>query len=132
MKVFVYRNLTKKCWSVKALSGPNKGRVIGHLDSLVLQDCEFRISEAGRQRVLREGKKYVHAGVVGTLLAGTEKDIGYKSEAFIAYNPRKYDSFVQKTFDVPNFTVKYSPIREAEYVSLRKDGFVTKGGSVNA
>jgi len=65
MKVFVYFNLRKRCFSVKALEGMYKGRVIAHRDSLHLQDAEFKVSEKGRQRVIRERRKNVHAGVVG-------------------------------------------------------------------
>jgi hypothetical protein len=65
MKVFVYFNLHKKCFSVKALEGVNKGKVVQHTDNIVLLLPKFKVSEAGRQRVLREKRKNVHAGVVG-------------------------------------------------------------------
>jgi hypothetical protein len=65
MKVFVYFNLHKKVWSVKALEGPNKGRVVAHRNALSLYHCTFKVSEAGRQRVIREQRKNVHAGIVG-------------------------------------------------------------------
>jgi hypothetical protein len=48
MKVFVYFNLHRKCWSVKALEGPSKGRVIQHTDDIILSNCTFKVSEAGR------------------------------------------------------------------------------------
>ena len=65
MKVYVYFNLHRKCFSIKALEGANKGRVVAHRDDVLLFDATFKVSEAGRQRVLRERKKNVHAGVVG-------------------------------------------------------------------
>ena len=67
MKVFVYYNLNKFLWSVKSLDGPTKGRVIAHADKLLLRDITYEVSEAGRQRVLREKRKNVHAGIVGNL-----------------------------------------------------------------
>jgi hypothetical protein len=67
MRAFVYYNLHKGCWSIKALDGSAKGRVVVHADRVLLRDCEFKVSEAGRQRVIRERKKNVHAGVVGEL-----------------------------------------------------------------
>jgi hypothetical protein len=67
MKVFVYFNLHRKLWSIKALEGPDKGHVIGHSLTVILADVRWKVSEAGRQRVLREKKKNVHAGAVGTL-----------------------------------------------------------------
>ena len=65
MKVFVYFNLHKKVWSVKALEGPNKGKVIEHTTNINIANAKFKVSEAGRQRVLKEKKKNVHAGVTG-------------------------------------------------------------------
>jgi len=66
-RVFVYWNLTKKVLSVKALDGSQAGRVVAHARKLNLRDVEFRVSEAGRKRVVETGHKTVHAGVVGTL-----------------------------------------------------------------
>lgn len=105
MKVFVYWNLHRGLWSVKALEGAQKGRVIARLGHLGLEDCEFKVSEAGRQRVLREGRKNVHAGIVGTLemdadgwpvqehtwpMRGTER---FTPGAPVAYNPRTGPDF---------------------------------------
>lgn len=72
MLVDVYRNLTKGCFSVKCADGPYAGKVIAHAESVWLDDPMFRIVESGRQRVLMEQKKYVHAYVRGDLysLAG--------------------------------------------------------------
>ena len=97
MRCFVYFNLHRKCFSIKALEGPDKGRVIAHSSGVLLFDCTFKVSEAGRQRVLRERKKNVHAGVVGLWLDdevdGTyDRVLRYGSA--ITYNPYKYDSFV--------------------------------------
>lgn len=103
MKVFVYFNLHKKCWSIKALEGPRKGFVIGHASSVKLDDCTFKVSQAGRARVIREGRKNVHAGIVGRLLewvSATPANNGKNAlEAIpggvaVTYNPYKYDSFV--------------------------------------
>lgn len=74
MRVFVYFNLHTHKWSVKALSGPHKGRVIAHADGVMIQGADCKVSEAGRQRVLRERRKNVHAGIVGRLYAMTGVD----------------------------------------------------------
>jgi hypothetical protein len=102
MKVFVYFNLHRKTWSVKALSGPKKGLVVAHLDRLVLDDCTFKVSEAGRQRVLREQRKNVHAGVVGTLSHQFADFIGTD----VTYNPYKYSSFVTRNNEQPIYTAR--------------------------
>jgi len=44
------------------------GLVIAHSDSLLLADCTFRVSEPGRQRVLKSGHRNVHAVVWGHLV----------------------------------------------------------------
>lgn len=95
MRVFVYYNLHKKCFSVKALEGANKGRVIKHASSVTLTDATFKVSEAGRQRVLREKQKNVHAGVQGTLRS-VDTPITWSSvqPRTATYNPYLYDAFV--------------------------------------
>lgn len=96
LKVFAYRNLHRDCWSVKALEGKLKGRVIYHAKAVTLWNCTFKVSEAGRQRVLREQKKNVHAGVVGMLDESTANWIPMSMGKPVTYNPYKYDSFVYK------------------------------------
>lgn len=76
MRVFMYFNLHRHCWSLKALEGPSAGRVVAHAASVKLTGCTFRVSEAGRQRVLAEKRKNVHAGIVGTLQAWEAADYG--------------------------------------------------------
>ena len=61
-KVFVYWNLHKNLFSVKNVK---TGKVVAHMDQLFIEEAEFKVSEAGRQRVLKERRKNVHAGVQG-------------------------------------------------------------------
>ena len=98
MKVFVYFNLHKKVFSIKALEGPCKGRVIAHRRELMLYDAIFKVSEAGRQRVLRECRKNVHAGVVGNWV---NELISVAHRTQVTYNPYKYNSFVFKHNEEP-------------------------------
>lgn len=100
MKVFIYFNLHKKCFSIKALEGEYKGLVVAHRNEALVFDATFKVSEAGRQRVLREKRKNVHAGVVGEWI-GAENggdrlalDAVIINGSAITYNPYKYDSFV--------------------------------------
>lgn len=94
-KVFVYYNinLSKKLktplFSVKDIKS---GLVIGHDNKLMLKDAEFKVSESGRQRVIKTKRKNVHAGVVGYLTHETPKELGIT----ITYNPYKHSSFVNK------------------------------------
>lgn len=101
MKVFVYYNLHKKCWSVKSLEGSTKGKVISHTDQIVLKDATFKVSQAGRNRVLKEQRKNVHAGVIGyTTTVYNALNI---KEIRVTYNPYKYDSFVNMDDETPIF-----------------------------
>lgn len=116
MLVDVYRNLTKGCYSVKACEGPFAGKVIAHAESVWLDDPMFRVVQSGRQRVLMERKKYVHAFVRGDLYSlngvyrfdhksfnsipksyhrHTYSDYMLNNGAYhFTYNPYKHDKFV--------------------------------------
>ena len=55
----IYWNLNRSCWSVRL-----RGKVIDHVDKImVIKNCVFHVSEAGRQRVLREKRKNVHGWI---------------------------------------------------------------------
>jgi hypothetical protein len=103
MKVFVYYNLHKKVFSIKALEGSYKGLVIRHASELTLHNVQFRVSQAGRARVLREQKKNVHAGVVGQWFGGVDQVIKDTSDIAVTYNPYKYSSFVYADGEQPIF-----------------------------
>ncbi len=98
MRVYVYFNLHRKCFSIKALEGANKGRVVAHSDKVLVFDATFKVSEAGRQRVLRERKKNVHAGVVGHWIGSIDDELTIDRIVYngtpITYNPYKYNTFV--------------------------------------
>lgn len=112
MRVFVYRNLHKQCFSVKSLE---TGLVVFRVQSLKLVNCEFKVSEAGRKRVLKEKRKNVHAGVVGDLVLPIKKHRN-KNLKKVSYNP-----YLSKYFLVDN-----KPIFEAKNVIFKngKDVYV--------
>ena len=91
--VQVYRNLHKKCWSVR-----QDGLVKCHTDYVILRDCRFKVSKLGRQRVLRDRKKNVHAFVEGYVCASQEFNDNVPDFQCdnITYNPYEFDSFVNK------------------------------------
>ncbi|QFG10453.1 hypothetical protein KIV65_gp14 [Mycobacterium phage Anthony] len=98
MRVFVYRNLHKGCYSVRAEEGPDKGRVVAHSEHVLLGGVTPKVSAAGRDRVRRERRKNVHAGLTGELLSLEEQDfIGSK----VTYNPYRADGFVYATTEAP-------------------------------
>ncbi len=97
MKVFCYRNLHKKgnVWSVRDEATK---LVVDHVESILLKDVELKVSEAGRKRVLREGRKNVHAGVKGERIFHLiDKDDLPWQPAY--YNPYKYETFVDRFGD---------------------------------
>lgn len=78
MKAFVYWNLHKNVWSVKATSGEFKGKVVAHSERVTLFNATPKVSEAGRVRVIKEQRKNVHAGIVGEVTAlGGDFDMKY-------------------------------------------------------
>ena len=99
MKVEVYYNLHKKKFSVR-----HNGKVIAHRLAVVIENPEFVVRQKGRERVLREGRKNVHAFVRGnyecldTMLEHTNNN---QSRSELTYNPYKYDSFVYKDSERP-------------------------------
>ena len=62
--VDVYRNLHKNTWSIRSRT---TGRVIARADNVVVKNVKFVVQPAGRQRVLDEERKNVHAFVRGTI-----------------------------------------------------------------
>lgn len=109
MKVFVYFNLHKRCFSIKALEGADKGRVVAHSDALLLHNVTFKVSEAGRQRVIREKRKNVHAGVVGDWNSTEQLAVVGTGQA-VTYNPYVYDSFVYRETK--------QPVKQAQTVAM--------------
>ena len=90
--VRIYFNLHKKLFSVQEkINGVWK--VVAHKKDVLLSDVTFKISEAGRQRVLRERRKNVHGYVMGTEILSDAKII---CDTLVRYNPYKNDSFVDE------------------------------------
>jgi hypothetical protein len=88
MKVHIYRNLHKNCWSIR-----HKGKIINHLDELILEGCTFHVQPAGYKRVQKEMRKNVHAYVKGEITAQNVGTIDYNPENRISYNPYKSPDF---------------------------------------
>lgn len=104
MRVEVYRNLNKNCFSVRALEGPEKGRVIEHVRSVAIKSPQFVVQPAGREKARREGYKNVHAFIRGELCSKTQEDF-YRSHKDFTWGEAKYDPYVHDSwvndFDKP-------------------------------
>jgi|TARA_R100000789_G_scaffold8547_1_gene12657 hypothetical protein len=116
-RVQVYYNLHKKCLSIRY-----KGKVIEHAREVTLTDAKFHVSEKGRQRVLKEKRKNVHAYVSGKLketfwFTQAPKYV-WTAKQRVTYNPYKHKSFVDK--------LTLEPIANAEVVHIQ-DRLITAG-----
>ena len=83
--VKVYWNIHLDCYSLK-----QSGKVVAHADKVELRDVTFKVNESGRQRVLKERRKNVHAFITGYI---DEHFVKRDWDIKIVYNPYKYDSF---------------------------------------
>jgi hypothetical protein len=108
MRVAVYFNLHRNIFSIQSREKGDYGKVIAHKDSVVIKSPKFVVRQAGREKVLRDRAKNVHAFVVGYLV--DEVDTRNPSKD-ITYNPYQYSTFVVKDTE--------QPIEQAEYAVLR-------------
>lgn len=83
--------------------------VVAYEPSIVLRGCVMRVSEAGRQRGIREGQRNVHALIRGE--ATERKPRGRRKR--ITYNPFRAPTFVD---------MKGQPVHSAAFVSFEPDG----------
>jgi hypothetical protein len=122
MRVAAYRNL-KKPGVVYSLMDTRTGLVAGYADDVLLGDVKFTVRQKGRERVLREGRKNVHAFVRGTIFSLGPSESGPRAREVeeqhgpwqkARYNPYIYTSFVRAEDEAPIF--------EAKYARLSKDG----------
>ena len=77
MKIQVYKNLHNGKWSLR---DSKTKLVLGHADKVLLSDVTSVVKEVGRQKVLADKQKNVHAYVEGTLEA---------AEGFVSYKGRQ-------------------------------------------
>lgn len=90
MKTRVYFNLHKKLLSVQEKVN-GRWKVVNHVDTIHLKNVCFKVSEAGRQRVLQQKKKNVHAFVVGERT--NELDPTLHQYQIVGYNPYVRERF---------------------------------------
>ena len=94
IKVAVYFNLHKKCFSVKSRQGSTYGRVLYHTDTINLNDVKFVVRESGRLKVIKDKRKNVHAFCYGTIDLKNKE--GSEKGRLISYDPYKYGHFYYK------------------------------------
>ncbi len=102
-RAYVYFNLHKKCWSVR-----QSGRIVDHTNAIMLRDCRYLVGKTGRERVLREKKKNVHAGISGYVVDLIPACRIYNE---LTYNPYKHETFVSR--EDP-----FDPVEHSDYAAL--------------
>ena len=99
--VDVYFNLHKSVFSVKQRG--KQPRVIGHSDFLAVKRPRFVVQEGGRQRVIKEQTKNVHAFVRSEHVQVNGVDVEWfmqwmtkKGFYYVSYNPYKTGAFTNE------------------------------------
>jgi hypothetical protein len=93
VRVEVYRNLHNGLMSVREAHG----LVLTHENEVFVRDASFVVQQAGRERVLREQKKNVHAFVRGEL-AGFSAGSLQGFDNFESWNKARYNPYEGPTF----------------------------------
>ena len=102
-KFEVYRNLQKRCWSVRSFITK---KVVCHEESLYLYAPIFRVQQAGNRKVRETGVKNVHAYVQGYWNGpGSVPNSSLFLPSRIKYNPFDYRTFVFANTDDPVFSL---------------------------
>jgi hypothetical protein len=117
-KVFVYRNLRFKDQVIWSMKNVKSGKVVGREPLILLENVKLKVSKAGQERVRREKKKYVHAGVEGT---PAPIDLGTWADNWIKvyYNPYKTDTFIRVDNGEPVFEASKAYInQEGVFITL--------------
>jgi hypothetical protein len=113
MKVFIYRNLNRK-GRVFSIRDESTRRVCDRAETVVVEDVTLKVSEAGRNRVLLEKRKNVHAGIQGTRISHLPPQAAGLKVVEFTYDPYFSSSF---------FCVKTKqPILKAKYVEVNTSG----------
>lgn len=115
--VYVYRNLKHGRAAPPLYSIMQGGKVIGRAARVLLCDVTFVVREAGRQRVLREGRKCVHAFAKGSLVDsrgafGIDENDKRGLPVRVSYDPHQG----------PHFMDSHGPVKGARVVLLNEHG----------
>lgn len=103
--VDIYWNLHKDVFSVRSRRREDYGKVIAHVDEFTLMDVKFVVSESGRQRVLAERRKNVHALVRGCWLM--PHTVSVYPDTSVRYNPYEAGTFLSRDTGLPVLTAHF-------------------------
>ena len=109
MKVEVYWNIRKKCFSVR-----QNGKVYKHVRYIALEDVQWVVQPGGNKRVRSEGRKNVHAFARGHILYHVSDDLLSTCTHSLTYNPYEHTTFVARPTGHPVHSSTYA-LFSAEY-----------------
>lgn len=89
--VRVYFNFHKKMISVQAKVN-GSWKVVKYVEDILLKNVKFKVSEAGRQRVIKNKRKNVHAYVYGEVIESLPHPMNLIFNS-VNYNPYKMERF---------------------------------------
>ncbi|GAA3251371.1 hypothetical protein [Nonomuraea helvata] len=112
-RIKLYWDLHTHAWSIVALRGDRKGRVVGKADNVTLAGVTFRVSAPGRADSHRRGHRTVHAWVLGTVVS-IDRKIDVSGMIKITYN---WAADRASTFETPDGT----PMFWAPLVLIARD-----------
>ncbi len=100
LPVRVFKNLKHGCYSIM-----QRGVIKASAKQVRLSDVEFRVRESGRQRMLRDKRRNVHAFAVGRLMdyvhPGDDRELGRITGRGAFYDPTRFSSFVDRETNAP-------------------------------
>lgn len=102
----IYFNLHKKCYSIQAWDKDKAGwRLYEHSNAVHVKGANMKINERGRQRVIQEKRKNVHAFIVTDFAETISKKKGNgptkKMDRVCKYNPYNRDHFFDTKTEEP-------------------------------
>lgn len=116
MKVRIYYNFHKKLFSVQEKVN-GSWKVVEYTKEIFLRNATFKVSEAGRQRVLKEKRKNVHAFILGERYPFVREAFFFRYD--VCYNPYKGPNFViSNYYDKPVDKAKYVTILNGKVIAL--------------
>ncbi|MDT0160444.1 hypothetical protein [Bacillus sp. AG4(2022)] len=80
-----------KLFSIK---DKKSGLVVAHGDSFKVTDVTCKVREGGRQRVIKDKRKNVHAFLIATYAGECNFDTGEMTELY--YDPYTLDAFINR------------------------------------
>lgn len=109
--VRVFKNFKHGCYSIM-----QRGVIKASARVVRLSDVEFRVRENGRQRMIREKRKNVHAFAVGRLVdyvhPSDSRDIAPPDGRGLFYDPYRFGSFVDSETEAPVTAVRVAHFDE--------------------